>query len=248
MPEVIASYQVSAFVVPTNATTADADQVRGNDNTLQSSLNNHDADPGIHFQGSALASRPVAGSAGRKWMSTDDRRIWYDNGSSWLEAGYLAIGAAINNANLTGVVTVGASIHSAVALTMDTPAATNITLSAGGALNLTAVNSGILMSAGGSLRWQFNSLGHLIPATDGVSDIGASGANRVRTIYQNGSTIVVNASGTKVLGVQQTGWTTDPTGTLARTTFISDSVTLPNLAARVAALIIDLRTHGLVGP
>lgn len=42
-----------------------------------------------------------------------------------------------------------------------------------------------------------------------------------------------------------TGWAT-PTGTLSRATFISDSVTLPNLAAAVAALITDLKTKGIL--
>lgn len=57
----------------------------------------------------------------------------------------------------------------------------------------------------------------------------------------------LKVSTVQVLAARKTGWTTDPTGTLARTTFVSDSVTLPNLAARVAALIIDFRSHGAIG-
>ncbi len=53
-------------------------------------------------------------------------------------------------------------------------------------------------------------------------------------------------AGTKVLGVRQTGWGA-PTGTLARTTFATSTVTLEQLAQRVAALITDLTTHGLIG-
>jgi hypothetical protein len=52
-------------------------------------------------------------------------------------------------------------------------------------------------------------------------------------------------AGNKVLGAQITGWAT-PTGTLTRATFTSNTVTLTSLAAHVAQLIIDLKTHGLI--
>lgn len=60
----------------------------------------------------------------------------------------------------------------------------------------------------------------------------------------------IQRGGTQVVNTRRTGWTTVPTGTLTRTTFDSDTVTLPNLAARVAALIVDLHAtagHGLIG-
>lgn len=50
----------------------------------------------------------------------------------------------------------------------------------------------------------------------------------------------------QVVAARQTGWTA-PTGTLSRGTFDQSTVTLPQLAQRVAALITDLTTHGLVG-
>ncbi len=55
----------------------------------------------------------------------------------------------------------------------------------------------------------------------------------------------VRVAGDKVLGPQITGWAT-PTGTLSRATFTSNTVTLTSLAAHVAQLIIDLKTHGLI--
>ncbi len=55
----------------------------------------------------------------------------------------------------------------------------------------------------------------------------------------------IQRGGVQVVGARQTGWGT-PTGTLTRTTFATGSVTLPQLAERVAALITDLRTHGLI--
>ena len=49
-----------------------------------------------------------------------------------------------------------------------------------------------------------------------------------------------------VVGSRKTGWAA-PTGTASRATFNPSSVLLPDLAARVKALIDDLTTHGLIG-
>jgi hypothetical protein len=54
----------------------------------------------------------------------------------------------------------------------------------------------------------------------------------------------------KVVGARKTGWAT-ATGTATRTTFDTTTVTLPQLAERVKALIDDLNStagHGLIGP
>jgi hypothetical protein len=72
-------------------------------------------------------------------------------------------------------------------------------------------------------------------ATEVASITGAG----VLALVQSGSTITLSGA---------TGWTTVPTGTLSRLTFVSDSVTLPQLASRVAALIIDLTSIGLLKP
>lgn len=53
-------------------------------------------------------------------------------------------------------------------------------------------------------------------------------------------------NGTKVVGTRKTGWTA-ATGTATRTSFATGSVTLPNLAQAVKALIDDLISHGLIG-
>ena len=52
--------------------------------------------------------------------------------------------------------------------------------------------------------------------------------------------------GVKVVGNRATGWSA-ATGTATRTTFATGSVTLPQLAERVKAVIDDLITHGLIG-
>jgi hypothetical protein len=56
----------------------------------------------------------------------------------------------------------------------------------------------------------------------------------------------IQINGTQVVGLRQTGWTA-PTGTATRTTFDTATVTLPQLAERVKALLDNLITHGLIG-
>ncbi|BBD56498.1 hypothetical protein NIES204_38280 [Planktothrix agardhii NIES-204] len=50
----------------------------------------------------------------------------------------------------------------------------------------------------------------------------------------------------QVVSARRTGWAA-PTGTATRTTFAPATVTLPQLAERVKALIDDLMSHGLIG-
>ena len=59
----------------------------------------------------------------------------------------------------------------------------------------------------------------------------------------------IAVDGTKVIGTRKTGWAT-ASGTATRTTFATSTVTLPQLAERVKALIDDLYStagHGLIG-
>jgi hypothetical protein len=90
MPTTIGQHTVATFTSPVNGTTPiDANTVRGNDNTIRSSYNNHDTDPGIHLQSSTLSARPAAGTAGRKWVTADagSYKLWYDDGTRWHEVG-----------------------------------------------------------------------------------------------------------------------------------------------------------------
>jgi hypothetical protein len=52
-------------------------------------FNGHDGDATIHFQGSLVATRPAAGTAGRKWFTSTRFQVFRDNGSSWDEIDYL---------------------------------------------------------------------------------------------------------------------------------------------------------------
>ncbi len=94
MATTVGQHSVATFSSPVNgATPIDANTVRGNDNTIRSSYNDHDADTGIHLQSSTFASRPVAGTAGRKWLTINSGRyqIWYDDGTRWHEVASDAI-------------------------------------------------------------------------------------------------------------------------------------------------------------
>lgn len=257
--QVVASYQVSAFVTPVNETSIDADQVRGNDNAVRAALNSHDGDSGVHFQSSTLALRPAAGTAGRKWMTSDDFRIFFDDGSNWREAAY----APTASPTFTGTITMPASVVTSSNTTLNIGAfgglqfgGGSIQLDQGGfqtsaaalLLNASAVAGQIQFRTNGAVRWVVNASGHLICNTDGVNDIGAAGANRARTIYLGGSTVALNVNGVKVVGLRQQSYTAW-TGTVNRVTaFDQSTVTLAQLAQRVAALQTDLETHGLIGP
>jgi hypothetical protein len=90
MPTIIGQHTVATFTSPVNGTTPiDANTVRGNDNTMRTAYNTHDTDPGIHVQSSTFASRPAAGTAGRKWITADAGvyKLWYDDGTRWHEVG-----------------------------------------------------------------------------------------------------------------------------------------------------------------
>jgi hypothetical protein len=102
MAQTIGSHSVAIFTAPANGDALDATVVQGNDNTIRAAYVDHDADPGIHLQSSLLSAMPVAGVAGRKWMTTDSGlvRIWFDDGGTWNEISY-ADPASLNASNLT---------------------------------------------------------------------------------------------------------------------------------------------------
>lgn len=81
-----------------------------------------------------------------------------------------------------------------------------------------------------------------------TADAGTS-TNRVQ-IDSRGLVVVsghaLHVGSNQVIGARQTGWTA-ATGTPTRSSFATGSVTLPQLAERVKALIDDLMTHGAIG-
>jgi hypothetical protein len=90
----------------------------------------------------------------------------------------------------------------------------------------------------------------LRPATDNVLDVGTT-ALRWKQLwsYIADAKTEYRVNGTKVVGTRKTGWTV-ATGTATRTAFDTTTVTLPQLAERVKALIDDLHGtagHGIIG-
>ncbi len=106
MATTVGQHGVTAFTNPSNGDALDATVVKGNDNTLREAYVDHDSDPGIHVQSSAVALRPAAGSTGRKWMTYDGTspRLWYDDGTAWREISYLSTSPGATT--FTGTVTV----------------------------------------------------------------------------------------------------------------------------------------------
>ena len=91
MAETVGSHAVAALTSPVNGDPLSATVVLSNDNTVRAAYVTHDADPGIHLQSSTLASRPAFGVAGRKWVTSDGLRVYYDTGAAWAEVAYLSL-------------------------------------------------------------------------------------------------------------------------------------------------------------
>jgi hypothetical protein len=137
MAETVSANQQSAFTNPQAGQRPIASaSVRDNDNALRVKHNAHDADGGVHFQSSALASRPAFGTAGRKWLTTDGLRIYYDTGSAWSEVDYLSktaggtvAGNTTFSGTLTGTLTGNAGTATALATARDFSISGDITAS-----------------------------------------------------------------------------------------------------------------------
>lgn len=83
-----------------------------------------------------------------------------------------------------------------------------------------------------------------VPTGQGYSINGAARLTEILIALDASGVITINS--VQVLGSRKTGWTA-ATGTATRTTFATGSVTLPQLAERVKALIDDFISHGSIG-
>lgn len=103
---------ITTFTSPVNGTPNNADTVKGNDNTIKTAFNIHDADQSIHFQSSTNAARPTAPMAGNaaKWIDNDTYRIYYSDATNWHEVAYLATAGG----TITGTLAVTGSVTSGV--------------------------------------------------------------------------------------------------------------------------------------
>lgn len=114
MAETVNQYQQGTFTSPVVGETKDPAVVLANDNNIRTKHNSHDADSGIHFQSSVLASRPAAGAAGRKWLTSDGLRVYYDTGATWSEIAYLPLaagGSVTGNITVSGQLAAGAASY-----------------------------------------------------------------------------------------------------------------------------------------
>lgn len=116
MAQTVAQHAHSTITDPANGSSLSSSTIRTMANALRVSYNDHDSDSGIHFQSSVAASRPAAGTAGRKWFDSDTLRIYFDNGSSWDEAAYVRAAAA-NTFTAAQVISAGSTTNALIVTT-----------------------------------------------------------------------------------------------------------------------------------
>lgn len=222
------AHQLSTFSTPVNGTTPiDANVVRGNDNTIKTSYNAHDADVAIHVQSAAEASKPATGNVGAFFVATDTDAfyVFLDTAGGWVEIDYLRNtgGTVTGNVGVTGTLTVTST--SASALTVGRQGATDPVLkvnantasvatgisitgaAAAGRVAVAAISSGtnegldINAKGSGSVRIANSSTGDVL--------IGGGGATNTVTIGSTGSTINIGASGSgNTINLNGTGFVT----------------------------------------
>jgi hypothetical protein len=127
MAQTVGQHGLASFTNPSNGDALDATVVKANDNSTRDAYVDHDSDSGIHVQSSLLASRPTAGVAGRKWMTTDTGsiKLWFDTGSAWEE---IIVSSATNAATATTLQTArninGVSFNGSADITVTAAAGT----------------------------------------------------------------------------------------------------------------------------
>lgn len=80
----------------------------------------------------------------------------------------------------------------------------------------------------------------------GINTLVQTGSEALNVVGAINTDTDYEVDGTQVVSNRVTGWGA-PTGTATRTTFVTSTVTLPQLAERVKALLDDLITHGMIG-
>lgn len=140
MATTVAQHQVGTITDPADGSAMSAAVMRGVSATLRTEINAHDADPGVHLQSSVAASRPAAGTAGRKWLDTDTLLVKYDNGVSWDDLAYLKA----SGGTLSGALTVSSG---GVTVTGNS----TITGTLGGLTGLTVASGGVTVTGNSSV-------------------------------------------------------------------------------------------------
>ncbi len=168
-----------------------------------------------------------------------------------IQLGGVSTGTWTNGILIGGVASTGAGV-AAQAGTMDSFVNTS---------NGTFNSSAILLGNTHRVRFSGTSTTHGFMFMDGSNNLqivngGASivfmessGVTVMGSFDNAGNLNVIGSyqfNGTKVVGAQITGYGT-PTGGVNQGSFAAGGITLANLAAGVAQLILDLKTHGLLG-
>lgn len=145
------------------------------------------------------------------------------------------------NTTLSGSLSVAGAVTSAMTFNSTVAITGALTVGASGTIYL-GVDCEIARTAVNTLTTPdtFVALGL---QTNGGDLLVYNGGDKFRAQASNGSILI---QGTLVVTARQTGWGA-PTGTLTRTTFDPSTATLQQGLERLAALITDLRTHGLIG-
>lgn len=192
MATTVGSHGVASFTNPSNGDALDATIVKGNDNTLRSAYVDHDSDAGVHIQSSALASRPSAGTEGRKWITTDTGsvKLWYDNGASWEEVDYvpnsgtatLEALAVTNGATFdTNTLVVDATNNRVGVATTSPTVALDVTGAAKVSAGLTVTTTGLTVSAGGATITGNSTITGTLGGITGLT-VASGGANISGTV------------------------------------------------------------------
>lgn len=192
MTQLINQYQVGAFTTPVNGGPQDASVVLGNDNTTRQAHNGHDSDPGVHLQSSNLASRPSAGTVGRKWLTTDTMRLFYDTGTVWAEVAY----APTDNPNFTGFLYLTAARDNAYVASFNN---TSSTIPGGVNIQLGSSNGAALdiRDGSGTIKANISSNGNGNFASVGADTVIASTLFQAAGNFQHtGATLKFFSAGT----------------------------------------------------
>lgn len=174
MSGTVSAHQQSSFTSPVNGDPLQASVPLGNDNTMASTYNTHDADYTIHVQQSGAAARPAAGTAGQMWMTTDTFILAYDNGVTWNPAKVAA--ADVNAGTLTGAFTITGALTLQSTLAVSGAANLNGTVTLGDAITDALTFTGRVASS-------------ILPITSGLYDLGST-ALRFNTGWFNSNVTV----------------------------------------------------------
>jgi hypothetical protein len=85
----VGAHQTLTFSSPVLSTAGvDANIVRGNDNTLRTAVNAHDADASIHVQSGTFANRPTTIADGSTYYATDTGDTYSRVAGVWVQSGW----------------------------------------------------------------------------------------------------------------------------------------------------------------